>query len=181
MADDWSKLEEEWKDHPVGLVASVDCTADEGQPVCEGFEVQGFPTLLYGDPSAPEPYDGAREYEALSEFAKEHISKPICSVSRIEACDEADKQLIESLSSKSKDELEGIVTTVTELIQQEEAMFQELVDGLQKEYEESAKRFTNRLEEIKGQHHYKFVQQLVAIQSTEAMPTDEGETAEGEL
>ena len=40
MAEDWEKLGEEWKDHPVGLIAEVDCTSDEGQPVCEDFEVQ---------------------------------------------------------------------------------------------------------------------------------------------
>jgi ElaB/YqjD/DUF883 family membrane-anchored ribosome-binding protein len=181
MADDWSKLEEEWKDHPVGLVASVDCTADDGQPLCQEFEVQGFPTLLYGDPLAAESYDGERDYESLSEFAKQHISKLICSANRIEACDEADKKVIESLLSKSDDELEEIVTTVSDLVEKEETMFQELAEGLQKEYEELVKRFNNQLEEIKDQHHYNYVEQIMTIRSIEAMPTDEDETEEGEL
>ena len=40
MAADWERLADEWKDHPVGLVAEVDCTSDDGKPLCEDFEVQ---------------------------------------------------------------------------------------------------------------------------------------------
>jgi hypothetical protein len=54
MAPDWEKLGEEWKDHAVGLIAEVDCTEDSGKPLCEEYGIEGFPTLMYGDPSAPE-------------------------------------------------------------------------------------------------------------------------------
>lgn len=54
MASDWEKLAEEWKDHAVGLIAEVDCTEESGKPLCEEYGVEGFPTLMYGDPSAPE-------------------------------------------------------------------------------------------------------------------------------
>lgn len=40
MAKDWETLSDEWKDHAVGLIAEVDCTADDGLPLCEDFEVQ---------------------------------------------------------------------------------------------------------------------------------------------
>jgi thiol-disulfide isomerase/thioredoxin len=40
MAEDWEKLEEDWKDHDVALVAEVDCTSDGGQPICDDFDVQ---------------------------------------------------------------------------------------------------------------------------------------------
>jgi hypothetical protein len=40
MAEDWEKLAGDWASHPVGLVAEVDCTTDEGRPLCEDFEVQ---------------------------------------------------------------------------------------------------------------------------------------------
>jgi hypothetical protein len=45
MADDWVTLSEEWKDHAMGLIAEVDCTADDGLPLCEDFEVQ----VSFGD------------------------------------------------------------------------------------------------------------------------------------
>jgi hypothetical protein len=45
MADDWETLSEEWKDHAVGLIAEVDCTADDARPLCEELEVQ----VSFGD------------------------------------------------------------------------------------------------------------------------------------
>jgi uncharacterized membrane protein len=40
MADDWDQLAEDFSGHDVALIAEVDCTSDEGQPVCEDFDVQ---------------------------------------------------------------------------------------------------------------------------------------------
>lgn len=52
MAPDWEKLATEWESHAVGLIAEVDCTTDDGQPLCEEHNVEGFPTLMSGDPHA---------------------------------------------------------------------------------------------------------------------------------
>jgi hypothetical protein len=54
MAADWEKLAGEWADHKVGLVAEVDCTTDDGQKLCEENGVEGFPTIMYGDPGGLE-------------------------------------------------------------------------------------------------------------------------------
>jgi hypothetical protein len=40
MADDWETSSEEWKDHAVGLIAEVDCTADDASRLCEELEVE---------------------------------------------------------------------------------------------------------------------------------------------
>jgi hypothetical protein len=40
MAADWRKLENDWKDHDIALVAEVDCTAHHNQEFCEDYEVQ---------------------------------------------------------------------------------------------------------------------------------------------
>lgn len=40
MAEDWAKLEEDFKDHPVALVGSVDCTEEESTDLCELFQVE---------------------------------------------------------------------------------------------------------------------------------------------
>ncbi|KAG7351537.1 thioredoxin [Nitzschia inconspicua] len=169
MADDWKKLEDEWSGHEVGLVAEVDCTSDEGQPICEDFQVEGFPTIMYGDPLAAETYDGPRDYESLAAFAKEHISKPICSVFRIEACDEEETKLIESLQAKSSEELEGMVQKVTELVQLEEAEFNEKVMKVQEQYDAIVTEFNNKLNEIKKTHHYKFVDQMLTSRFADSL------------
>jgi hypothetical protein len=50
------------------MVADVDCTA-EGEPLCQEFGIQGFPTLKWGDPSDLQDYNGGRSYEDLKQFA----------------------------------------------------------------------------------------------------------------
>jgi len=40
MADDWAKLEKDFEGHKVALVASVDCTADESDELCERINVE---------------------------------------------------------------------------------------------------------------------------------------------
>jgi protein disulfide-isomerase-like protein len=179
MADDWAKLEADWAGHAVGLVAEVDCTADDGQPLCEDFEVQGFPTLVYGDPLSSESYDGPRDYESLSAFAKEHISTPVCSAGRIDACSEADRSVIESLQAKSDDELEEILTAVSEQVKKEEEDFEAQSTRLQEQYADLVTKFNGRLDDIKARHHFKFVEQIMTSRAGEAAV--EEDATEGEL
>jgi thiol-disulfide isomerase/thioredoxin len=40
MGPDWEKLMTEYKDHDVALVAEVDCTSDNGDELCEKFNVE---------------------------------------------------------------------------------------------------------------------------------------------
>ena len=40
MAADWDKLADQYANHPVALIGEVDCTSDDGQPVCEDFDIQ---------------------------------------------------------------------------------------------------------------------------------------------
>lgn len=54
MAPDWEKLAADWAGHAVGMIAEVDCTEPSGQTLCEEYGVEGFPTLMYGDPNGPE-------------------------------------------------------------------------------------------------------------------------------
>lgn len=54
MAPAWEQLAEEWADSATGMIAEVDCTEPTGQPLCEEYGVEGFPTLMYGDINAPE-------------------------------------------------------------------------------------------------------------------------------
>jgi hypothetical protein len=50
MAPIWERLGTEWSDHPVGLVAQMDCSTDDESQFCEQLVIEGFPTLMYGDP-----------------------------------------------------------------------------------------------------------------------------------
>ena len=46
---------DEYEGHPSVLVADVDCTA-AGQELCQQQDVQGYPTIKWGDPNG----DGTR-------------------------------------------------------------------------------------------------------------------------
>jgi thiol-disulfide isomerase/thioredoxin len=64
MKPDFEKLAIEWKDHAVGLVAGIDCTEED--ELCQKLDVQGFPTLVYGDPSDPEVSSQTTVWVSLS-------------------------------------------------------------------------------------------------------------------
>jgi Asp-tRNA(Asn)/Glu-tRNA(Gln) amidotransferase C subunit len=168
MAEDWKMLAAEWEGHKVGMIAEVDCTTDEGLPLCEDFEVHGFPTLLYGDPMSPETYQGEREFAAMSEFAKEHISKPICSVYRLDNCDDDDIKAIAELKSKTEAELESIAVAVEAAVKEVEQVFDVDVENLQQTYDKMVSAFNDKLDKIKQDKHYKYVEQLLSSMPQEA-------------
>ncbi|GKY98429.1 hypothetical protein MPSEU_000800400 [Mayamaea pseudoterrestris] len=101
----WERLAEEWNSHPIGLVAEINCSHPRGKVICERFKVETAPTILYGDPLAPQEYHGGYDYTSLSQFAKEHLDHPICHVQHLDACDETSKSTIAALHVKSKDVL----------------------------------------------------------------------------
>jgi hypothetical protein len=51
-------LAEDFASDPVALIADIDCTEPAAENLCERFNIEGFPTLMYGDPELPEEYDG---------------------------------------------------------------------------------------------------------------------------
>lgn len=129
MAADWEKLAEEWKDKS-GIVGEVDCTDPKSEALCEQFNVEGFPTLLYGDPTAPEDYQGGRDYESLSAFAKTFLDKPVCTVTKVEACSEDQRKVIEELKTKSKDELQTTMKSVEDKVVELQKELNDFIDQI---------------------------------------------------
>lgn len=91
MRPAWDALVEAFADSETSLIAEVDCTHD-GKVLCDGFGVQGYPTLKWGDwisKSAKfQGYHGARDFESLEAFARENL-KPVCGFKNLELCDDA--------------------------------------------------------------------------------------------
>jgi thiol-disulfide isomerase/thioredoxin len=67
IAPAFEKLAADWEDHPVGLVAEVDC--DKQEHICDEYDIADIPAIFFGD----EEYGGEFTYAAMSAFAKEHI------------------------------------------------------------------------------------------------------------
>jgi hypothetical protein len=161
MAPAWEKLAEDWKDHKVGLVAEIDCDSEEGRGLCEEYDVQGFPTLMYGDPHSPEQYEGGREYEELAEFAKEHISKPVCSVRNLDFCSDDHKNIIKSLKEKSIEELQKIESDVAEAVQTAQEKYDAGLEDLNARYEAIVSEFNTQVDKVREESNFKWVQQIL--------------------
>lgn len=109
LAPQWKKFAAEWVDHPQLLVAEVDCTNDEKWCKTE-MNIEGFPTLLFGDPSNLgvylQPYNDEKTSEDLSEFANETLTAPFCSPGNVEACDPKLRKEIKGYLKMSEAKLE---------------------------------------------------------------------------
>lgn len=147
MKPAWDKLMKEWAGHKDAIVADVDCTAG-GKDLCEEHGVEGFPTIKWGDPSALEDYDGGREYEDLSTFAKENL-KPICSPANLDPCTAEQKTKIEALVSMPKDKLDEEIAAGEQKITDANSHFEKEVEQLQATYEQLEKDKTATIKEVK--------------------------------
>jgi len=134
MAPDWEKLAGEWEGSEVGLIAEVDCTADDSKDLCESEGVEGFPTLKYGDPTSLEDYEGGREYNDFQEFAAENL-KPMCSLNNINLCSDEKKASIATLQAMSEEELGAIVESVSTTVADAESHLEAEIEKLQAAYE----------------------------------------------
>jgi len=106
MKPDWDKLMDDFKDSPTALVADVDCTA-AGQPLCEKYEVRGYPSIKYGDVGDMKDYQGGRSYEDFKKFADESLGPSCGPGENLELCDAETKPKIEAYTKMSAGKLEG--------------------------------------------------------------------------
>jgi len=137
MKPAWDKLIKEYAGSKTALVADVDCTA-EGKQLCEDHGVQGFPTIKWGDPAGLEDYEGGRDFDALSEFAKENL-KPVCSPTNIDLCDGEKKAKIQELQALPKADLQAKLDAESAKLKAAEDLFESEVKKLQEKYEELEK------------------------------------------
>lgn len=165
MAPAWEKLAGDWAGHEVGLIAEVDCT--EEKAICDDFEVDGYPVLFFGDPSAPQRYEGNRDYDSMAEFAKDNIGQPICSVYNPKACSEAEQLAITEFEAKPLDDLIVVLVEVEENAQAEEEKFDAEVEKIQEEYEKLVEAFNSRVDDLRLKSHYQLLRAIVSKKEDE--------------
>jgi hypothetical protein len=169
MAPDWETLASEWANHDIGLIAEVDCTQEAG--LCEDFEVTGYPTLYYGDPNAPAQYEGGRDLESLSAFAKDNLGKTYCSIHNPISCSDAEKKIIANLETKTPEELANMVADVEEKAEAMEEAFEAAVEDLQKGYEKLVEDYNAKVDALKSESHYSFARSVLSKKEGEADTT----------
>lgn len=132
------KLAADWEGHDIGLVGEVDCTSQAGKATCEMHEIFSFPTLMYGDPTNMEEYDGGRTYAELSAFAKENLPVPVCSVEHVDRCNDESKTRIQQYESMSLEELGSLIDAEEAKVIAAKEGFENVLERLQVMHDEAA-------------------------------------------
>lgn len=104
MKPAWDQLGDEFAASSSVLVGDVDCTA-EGEPLCEEFEVRGYPTIKYfvdGDEKG-EDYKGGRDFDTLMAFVQENLEIK-CDVANPTECSDKEKGYIDKMKAKSSED-----------------------------------------------------------------------------
>jgi len=98
-----------FKDSTSTVVAKVDCKG-AGRYICRMQNVDGFPTIKYGNPDNLQEYDefAPRDFETLKKFADENLG-PFCSPWFIDLCDADKRKTIEQLQGMSSSELDAAI------------------------------------------------------------------------
>jgi len=156
----------EWKGHDQGLVGEVDCTVEK--ELCEKqFNIQGLPTLKFGDPSyggifLEEPYFEEKVFPELSTFAKENnMNLPMCSPGNLDACqDEGVRNWYQKLFLMSLEELDAEIASKEKEIKNAEEKFRDEFKKMQTAYDALANK--NEIESLARKQQIKLLKEILA-------------------
>ena len=135
MKPAWDELMEFYKDSKHYLVAEVECTTDEGKPLCAEYGVRGYPTIKYGDPADLQDFKGKREIDALKAFAEENL-KPLCSLVNPDLCSADQKAALDKYKGMDAGALEVEIAAKTKELKEKEAAKTAQVKKLEDEFSE---------------------------------------------
>jgi len=105
MKPDWDKLGDYYAGSKDVVIADVDCTSDDGKPVCDEQGVQGYPTLKYWIKGEQHDYKGGRDYKDLEKFVEENLAGA-CSIDDAEeSCTTKEQKYLEKMKGKGMEEV----------------------------------------------------------------------------
>jgi len=119
---------EEFQDSTTALVADVDCTAG-GESLCQQMEVQGYPTIKYGDPSDLKDYNGGRTFDDLKKFAEENLG-PSCGPATLDLCSADKKAKLEKFMQMSLAKVEGKIQSAFKALEEDVPLMKKVIGHL---------------------------------------------------
>jgi len=148
MKPAWDSLADEYAGSSKVLIADVDCTA-AGEPLCERFGVEGFPTIKVFNPPDEdgEDYEGGRDYDELKKFAAE--MGPGCSPATKDNCSAEQLAELEEVLAIPEDRRQEELASLMKEVADKEKAHETLVESLQSQYEESNKALEATKKEAK--------------------------------
>ena len=172
MSDEWNMLAKEWEGHMFGIIAQVDCNEEDAMPICDYFDIDPvglFPQFYVGGSLSWEPYTGKYDLKSLQEFAKTHISKPICTAYNPEFCEGIEKEKLEAVSNLSDVEFQQLVTMAQSEMEELQNQFDELSQPLLAQQEQAIEEYKQSIETIFNQHHFKYIDQILRQREKEEL------------
>lgn len=138
MAEDWVAIGEDFGRDKNILIGEVDCTDESSgnEDLCGQQNIQGFPTLKYGSPHNLEEYQGGRDYESLSAFAKGSLG-PQCGPENVDLCSDEQKAELNTYMNMPVDELQALIDSKTKVLVDAQEVFQSGVQALEDEYNQA--------------------------------------------
>lgn len=137
---DWDDLGETYENSKKVLIGDVDCTVEGNKKLCEDHGIKGYPTIKYYNPGDRdgEVYEGERDLATLKKFVK--TLGPPCGPRHLSKCtDEQKEQLLGYLATPLA-ELQEKADGLQQELAETESAHNELLKGLQAQYEESNKK-----------------------------------------
>eukprot|EP00440_Ansanella_granifera_P003144 gb/GFBE01003425.1/.p1 GENE.gb/GFBE01003425.1/~~gb/GFBE01003425.1/.p1 ORF type:complete len:118 (+),score=61.60 gb/GFBE01003425.1/:1-354(+) len=95
-----------------------------------------------------EKYQGGRDFDALSKFAKENLG-PSCSPEHLDLCDAAKKKQIEEFLALPIADLKAKIKEQDDAMEAADKELEQLMKSLQKQYEEATKAKDSKKDAIK--------------------------------
>lgn len=111
---------------------------------------------------ALETYEGARSYQALSDFCKENL-KPSCSPLNLSLCDDEKKKKIEKYQAMTEDELYEEITKVDDLMSEADAFLQAEIEKLQEKYQQVMSEVSDTKKMAKIEYDYGIMKAVMAM------------------
>lgn len=173
----WDQLMEEYKSSETSLIADVDCTAG-GKTLCTKHNVEGYPTIKYGDPEDLQNYEGGRELADLEEFARENLG-PVCSVEKKDLCSEEEIKMMEKYMKYKGYDLEDMVEKKENLIKNIEDKFAKTKEDIEAKIKAAMKVRDKKIKKTKNKA-YSMMKLVNAYKKNIEAKTDGTESDDGD-
>lgn len=164
VAEDWIKLSEVIRDENV-LIGEVDCSSEASEDTCDENDVEGFPSLKYGEGgSVLEEYFDERSFKDMYKFARENL-KRMCSPKNFDLCTDQQKKTMDKYMAMSLDEVQKALTSLDEKLEEFEDAMDDEITELEEKYESLLTAANEKKKNAMKESDYAYAKQVLSIKT----------------